>query len=259
MGNITITNTLTNGSVIDADELNDNFSDITDVTNGNIDGTNISSSAAITCASIAASGAVSGTTLTSSVAIGTAPITVTSTTVCPNLNAATVNGVTISSGLADKTRHIMLLPAGAIIPSTSGCGLTQTNGTNKSYWTCDFDKDADEWCFWNFLVPDAYDSSSVKFDVWCKSTATANDVVFVMTTADVADAATFDAALGTTVTFTAKTVDGSAGDAFVATKTADPGWTTGRLATIKLMRDVSEDSAAADINVIFVLISYEVT
>lgn len=165
----------------------------------------------------------------------------------------------VSTGIADKTRHINLTPGGAVIPATSGCGTTQVNGTYKSYITADFDKDADEWCFWTFVVPDQYDGGNCVFNVWCKSTATSGDVHFVIYTGDVADAATIDAALGTTIALTHKTVDGTAGDAFVATATADPGWTAGRLATIKLMRDISEDDAAADINVVLVEIEWEVT
>ena len=47
MGNISITNTLTNGSVIDADNLNTNFTDVTSVVNGSIDNTNVATAAAI--------------------------------------------------------------------------------------------------------------------------------------------------------------------------------------------------------------------
>jgi len=165
----------------------------------------------------------------------------------------------LSSGQTDKTRQFNLLPAGAVIPATSGCGLTQTNGTNKSYWTLDFDTTADEYCFFHFTVPDQYDGGNVKFDIWCKSTATSGNVAFIITTADVADAATYDASLGTTITFSAKTVDGSAGDAFVASATADPGWTASRLVAMRLRRDTANDNAAADINVLMIEVEYEVT
>jgi len=165
----------------------------------------------------------------------------------------------LSSGQTDKTRQFNLLPAGAVIPATSGCGLTQTNGTNKSYWTLDFDTAADEYCFFHFTVPDQYDGGNVKFDIWCKSTATSGNVAFIITTADVLDSATYDASLATSIAFSAKTVDGSAGDAFVASATADPGWTAGRLAAMRLRRDTANDNAAADINVLMIEVEYEVT
>lgn len=55
------------------------------------------------------------------------------------------------------------------------------------------------------------------------------------------------------------TASGTAGDLFVASKTADPGWTAGNLATVKLSRDVSEDDAAADISVLMIEIEWEVS
>ncbi len=53
MGNVTLTNTFVNATVADADEVNTNFTDITSVVNGSIDGTNISATAAITALSLA--------------------------------------------------------------------------------------------------------------------------------------------------------------------------------------------------------------
>jgi len=49
-------------AVIEAEEFNENFTDITDVVNGSIDGDNISTSAAISCASVTASGAITSST-----------------------------------------------------------------------------------------------------------------------------------------------------------------------------------------------------
>lgn len=55
---------------------------------------------AITPTSVAASSTISGTTLTSTVATGTAPLTVSSTTQVPNLNAATAGNATTATALA---------------------------------------------------------------------------------------------------------------------------------------------------------------
>jgi len=165
----------------------------------------------------------------------------------------------LTAGLIDKTRPAVLTSGGAVIPATSGADQKQIDGTYKSYFVLGFDKDADEYAFWHFPVPDWYDGGNVVFSIFCKSSVNTGNVVFVITTGDVADGATFDAALGTTITFDAKTVDGTAGDEFIATKTANPGWTVGRWATIKLARDVSGDNAAADIDVLGVLMALEVT
>ena len=63
MGNISITNTLSNGTVVDAAKLNTNFTDITSVVNGNVDGTNISSSSALTVATLTANTSISTDTI----------------------------------------------------------------------------------------------------------------------------------------------------------------------------------------------------
>lgn len=167
---------------------------------------------------------------------------------------------TLSAGLADKTRHINLSPSGAIIPATNGAAQAQVDGTNKSYYTLAYDKATDEYADWHFIVPEQYDGGNVVFNVWAKTTVTTGNVMWVITTADVADAATFDAALSTSIAFDAKAVDGTAGDAFVATKTADPGWTAGRLATVRLARDANHasDTADADVSVLMVEIKWEV-
>ncbi len=176
----------------------------------------------------------------------------------------TIDGIpiksTLSSGITDKTRHINLTPAGAIVPATNGAEQTQVDGTNKSYYVLNYDKSTDEHAYWHFVVPEQYDGGNCVFDIWCKSAATSGAVIFVISTGDVADAATFDAALGTTITFDAKAVDGTAGDAFVASKTADPGWTAGRLATVKLTRDAdnANDTAGADVSVLIIEIKFEV-
>ena len=88
MGNITLTTTFANATTADATEVNQNFTDILNVVNGSIDGTNIDSTSAITAATLSLTGA-----LTSTLAIGTAPFTITSTTKVTNLNADQVDGV----------------------------------------------------------------------------------------------------------------------------------------------------------------------
>jgi len=166
----------------------------------------------------------------------------------------------LSSGITDKTRHINLTPAGAIVPATNGAEQAQVNGTNFSYFVLNFDKATDEKAYWFFIVPEKYDGGNVVFNVWCKTTVTTGNVMWVIKTVDVADGATFDTALSTSITFSAKTVDGTAGDAFVASKTADPGWTAGRLAIVELSRDAdnASDTADADVSMLMIEINYEV-
>jgi hypothetical protein len=63
MGNITLTNTFVNATVADADEVNDNFTDITDVVNGSLDETNLSSTMALTVTTLTASTSISTDTI----------------------------------------------------------------------------------------------------------------------------------------------------------------------------------------------------
>jgi hypothetical protein len=167
----------------------------------------------------------------------------------------------LSSGQTDKTRHINLTAAGAIIPATNGAAQAQVDGTNFSYYTLAYDKATDEKAQWMFVVPDQYDGGNVTFNVWAKTTVTTGDVMWVINTIDIADAATFDSALSTSIAFSAKTVDGTAGDVFVASKAADPGWTAGRLAIVELVRDANHasDTADADVSAIMVEIEWEVS
>jgi len=166
----------------------------------------------------------------------------------------------LSAGITDKTRPINLTPAGATIPATNGAEQTQVNGTNFSYYVLNFDKATDEKAYWFFIVPEKYDGGNVVFNVWCKTTVTTGNVMWVIKTVDVADGATFDSALSTTIAFDAKAVDGTAGDAFIASKTSDPGWTAGRYAIIELSRDAdnASDTADADVSVLMIEINYEV-
>lgn len=168
---------------------------------------------------------------------------------------------TLSSGQTDKTRHINLTAAGAIIPATNGAAQAQTDGTNFSYYTLAFDKATDEKAYWQFVVPDQYDGGNCVFNVWAKTTVTTGNVMWVIKTVSIADAATFDSALSTSIAFDAKAVDGTAGDIFVASKTADPGWTAGQLAIIELSRDAdnASDTADADVSVVMIEIEWEVT
>jgi len=245
MGTITLTNTLTNGTTADAEDVMEDLNDITDVVNGGIDNDNISATAAIVGSklNLAIPGAIGGTTP----AAGTFT-TLTGTT------------LVIGSGTYDKTRYINLLPTGAIFPAANYPALAQTDGTNFSYWTLAFEKDTDESCFWVFDVPAEYDAGNVTITVKAVSTATSGGVSWTVKTATVADAGTLDSSLGSEVIFDAKTVDGSAGDIFEQSKTFDPGWTAGNLAVLQLLRNVGEagDTAAADVKMVIAIIEWEV-
>lgn len=268
MGTISMTYDFVDGTTAEADEVDANFATIVNEFNGSIDNDNIKAAAGILGSklNLAIPGAIGGTTpaagafttLATSGAITAA--TTLNVTGLSTLATATIAGVTVASGTVDKTRTIAFTAAGAIPAATNGANQAKVAGTNFEYYQLEFDKDTDESVFWIFPCPPQYDGGNVEFEVISKcASVTSGTVVWVMTTASVADSATWDAALGTTVTFDAKTVDGTALDIFTATKTADPGWVADKICILKLYRDVSEDSAAEDVDVVAVNAYWEVT
>lgn len=157
----------------------------------------------------------------------------------------------------DKGRRAILTPSGAIVPSTAGAEQKQTNGTNFSYYTLNFDKDADKSAYWEFIVPDDYDGGNITVNIWYKTTVDTGTVVFEVKTLGRGEGETFDNALGTGHPNSADTVPASAGNIGICAPAAfDPGWSAGDLVIVKLMRDVSEDSANADISVVMVEVEY---
>ena len=90
---------------------------------------------AITPSSVVATGSVAGSTLTSSVAVGTAPIAVTSTTVCTNLNADTVDGQHASAFATSTHTHGSVTNDGKIgsttgqVITTGAAGVLQASAT----------------------------------------------------------------------------------------------------------------------------------
>lgn len=157
----------------------------------------------------------------------------------------------------DKGRRAILTPSGAIVPATAGAEQKQTDGTNFSYYTLNFDKDADESAYWELIVPDDYDGGNITVNIWYKTTVTEGTVVFEVKTLGREEGEAFDSALGTGQSNPADTVPATAGNIGICAPSAfSPGWSAGDLVIIKLMRDVSEDTAAADISVVMVVVEY---
>ncbi|GAI81640.1 unnamed protein product [marine sediment metagenome] len=77
-----------------------------------------------------------------------------------------------------KGRRAILTPAGAIVPAEGGAEQKQIEGTNFPYYTLNFDKEADESAFWEFIVPDDYDGGNITVNIWYKTTVTTGNVVF---------------------------------------------------------------------------------
>jgi len=158
----------------------------------------------------------------------------------------------------DKGRRAVLTPSGAIVPATSGAEQKQTDGTNFSYYTLNFDKDADESAFWEFIVPDDYDGGNITVNIWYKTTVTTGAVVFNVQVLGREEGEAFDAALGAAQAVT-DTVPATAGNIGICAPSAfSPGWSAGDLVVVKLLRDADNgsDTADADISVVMVEVEY---
>jgi len=157
----------------------------------------------------------------------------------------------------DKGRRAILTPAGAIVPASDGAEQKQIEGTNFPYYTLNFDKETDESAFWEFIVPDDYDGENITVNIWYKTTVTSGTVVFEVKVLGRTEGEIFDVALGAGHSNSADTVPGTAGNIGICAPAAfNPFWTAGDLVILKLMRDITEDDAAADISVVMVEVEY---
>jgi hypothetical protein len=158
----------------------------------------------------------------------------------------------------DKGRRAILTPAGAIVPATAGAEQKQSDGTNFSYYTLNFDKDAEESAFWEFCLPDDYDGGTILVNLWWKSSATSGDAVFKVQVLGREEGETLDAALGSAQSVT-DTTPASAGNIAVCAPMAfSPSWVAGDYVVIKLARDATNvsDTLAVDAEVIMVVVEY---
>lgn len=158
----------------------------------------------------------------------------------------------------DKGRRAVLTPSGAIVPTTAGAEQKQTNGTNFSYYTLNFDKATDEAAYWVFNVPDDYDGGAIAVNIWYKTTVNTGAVVFNVQVLGREEGETFDSALGTAQAVT-DTVPATAGNIGICAPPAfSPGWSAGDLVVVKLLRDADNgsDTADADIEVVMVEVEY---
>lgn len=156
----------------------------------------------------------------------------------------------------DKGRRAILTPAGAIVPASGGAEQKQTDGTNFSYYTLNFDKASDEAAFWQFIVPDDYDGGNITVNIWYITTVTTGDVIFNVQVLGREEGEAFDSALGAAQAVT-DTVPATAVIGICAPSAFDPGWSAGDLVVIKLLRDADNESDTADADVSVLMLELE--
>jgi len=170
---------------------------------------------------------------------------------------------------ANKPRRSIILTAGgATIPSAGGAERAQTDGTNVSYWTLNFDNggsQADEEAYWQFVVPDSFDDDDIFVTVYYipADGSTAGDTVefnisFRAVGANLGES--IDAAVASGTAIGADVIlNATPNDELHATEeaTVTAPWTAGDLVIVKLIRDTSEDDMEEDAKVFAVKIEWK--
>ncbi|MFC1663742.1 right-handed parallel beta-helix repeat-containing protein [Patescibacteria group bacterium] len=169
------------------------------------------------------------------------------------------------AGFTRPKRTIILTAAGAITPTSNGAAQTKVDGTNFVYYTLDFDQTADENAYWEFVVPDSFDSSTNcnVYIFWTASAGTvSHGVSWKITTLGRADDEELDVVLANELEIE---------DALIATDdimVSDTGslnddWSPGEFAVIRIYRDVDDyggvSNLAADAKLLQVKLEYSVT
>ena len=151
-------------------------------------------------------------------------------------------------------KETMWIPAVSMYPNTTnGCAaIAQTELSNgPEIKTLDFDKDSDEFAQFSIAFPKSWNEGTVSFQAFFTANSTnTGTTVFVLNAVALADNGDLNTAFGTAVGPTAKAMSGTANDLAV---TAESGAmtiagspSTDEYVFFQLMRDVSEDSLAAD-------------
>jgi hypothetical protein len=176
-------------------------------------------------------------------------------------NAASNVAVNTYTGSGIPYRTIVLTPGGATLPTTNPAGRANTDGTNLSYMTLDFDKDTDEIAYWIFKVPDSLTGTTANVNIaWTSAVGSAtNEVQFEISSGGRANDEVLDAALGTAVELDDLLI--ATGDVHLTpTVSLTHGWTAGDLAIVKLIRDINGPSGTdidGDVKVLAVVIEYQ--
>ncbi|KKL80798.1 hypothetical protein LCGC14_2001160, partial [marine sediment metagenome] len=159
-------------------------------------------------------------------------------------------------------RTIVLTAAGGKEATTAGCAAAAVveAGTNDvDYWVLDFDKDTDEFAFWNIVMPGNYDGGTITFRVYWTAASGSGTVVWNLKGRSYADSAAIDQAytdVGETSTDTLIT----AGDVHISPESAvvtlNGSPAGGEYVQIKVNRDISEDTLTADARLLAIEIEY---
>ena len=164
---------------------------------------------------------------------------------------------------ANAKRTIILSAAGGTPTTTAGCAAATKveAGTNDvDYFVLDFDAATDESAFWNIVMPDNYDGSTITAKViWTNAGGlTTETVAFDIAARAYADSDAIDQAFGTAVEVTDTWL--AQGDIHISAAsgaiTIGGSPAGGQYVVVKVTRDVSEDTLTGDARLLAVHIEY---
>ncbi|MFH1485895.1 MAG: hypothetical protein ABIH46_07485 [Chloroflexota bacterium] len=153
---------------------------------------------------------------------------------------------------------MVLTTAGAIIPAAGGAEQAQTDGTNFSYYSLNFDQTTEETAYWQLGLPDAYAGEDLVVDIYWLSTVIAGGVVFDASAISRTSGETWDSAL-TRWNGTQVAAPGTAGQLAksIVNLTGLSAYAAKEALIIALHRDVAAESGgmAADAKVVMVVVT----
>ena len=159
-------------------------------------------------------------------------------------------------------RSIMLMAAGGKPTTSDGCaGPTQVEAVTNdvNYWVLDFDKDSDEFAYWNVIMPDNYDGGTITATPYWTAASGSGTVAFTIAARAYADSAAIDQAwtdLGETSTDTLITAEDVHIGLPTSAITMNGSPVGGDYVVFRVMRDVSADSLGVDARLLGIKISY---
>lgn len=158
----------------------------------------------------------------------------------------------------ERPRTMVLTAAGAIIPGTNDAEQAQTDGTNFSYYTLNFDPDSEEVAYWQLGLPDAYQGEDLVVEIYWLSTINTGSVVFDVGGITRESDEAWDSAL-TRWEGSAVAAPGTAGQLAksTVTLTSPTGFAAKEALMIMVARDADEgaDDMNADAKVVMVVVT----
>jgi len=169
-----------------------------------------------------------------------------------------IGAVTINSsggGAGGSKPAILLTPGAATLPNTAFAELSKIPGTNWTFWTALFDKDAIESIYFNKAIPEGYAGGNLKVTIYARANATSNTAKMVVVmrfpvSDNVNDAVTTPDTVTVSMDVTAI---GTAYDVIIGSGTLSAGLpVAGAMAQIKVYRNATDggDNLAVDLEVL---------